>query len=369
MKIQFTDFPAQIERLRMALAEDIGPGDVTSEALLPADKLAHAKFVSRVDGVVAGLPLIPILLQMCGAAPGMSDAIAKLMKAMKIPTAGGKTSGPEDFVIEAFAEIFTPGEEVQVRIDATNTFQIKWLTKDGKKIHAGQVLCELSGPARSILAAERVSLNLLQRLSGIASLTRQYVDAVRGTGARILDTRKTFPLWRDLEKYAVRMGGGFNHRMGLYDEIMIKDNHLGMSGLSPADAVTKARKAAPDKFLVVELDSLDPLKAVLDTRPDTVLLDNMSAELLKQAVQIRRTWAKAAGLTRGVDDLILRERQFHSAEEIATAKQGWPLFESSGGVNLETVRAKAESGVERISVGAITHSAGSLDIGLDLGGE
>ncbi|MGH7145196.1 MAG: nicotinate-nucleotide diphosphorylase [Planctomycetota bacterium] len=369
MQIQFSAFLPQLERLRAALAEDIGPGDVTSEALLSETQTAKARYVARSDGVVAGLPLIPIFLQLCGATPAMTEVLAKLMQALNLPPAASKetaAAGPGDFVIEAFADGLDAGGEVQVRIDATNTFQIKWLTKDGKKVRAGQALAEVFGPARALLAAERVSLNLLQRLSGIATLTRSYVDAVQGTGARILDTRKTFPLWRDLEKYAVRMGGGFNHRMGLYDEVMIKDNHLGFSGLAPADAVRKIRAAAPDKFLVVELDALDTLEAVLDARPDTILLDNMPAEVLREAVARRRSWANKLGLVRGVDDSVLRDRQFHSAEDIAAAKLGWPLFESSGGVNLDTVRAKAESGVERISVGAITHSAGSLDIGLDL---
>ena len=363
MKIQFSGFLPQLERLKAALAEDIGPGDATSEALLPPDRPARAKYVTRSDGIVAGLPLIPIFLQFCGAAPSLNDTVGKLMQAMKI-----KPEPSDEIVIEAFADVFDIGEEVQVRIDATNTFQVKWLAKDGKKVHAGQALAEVSGPARSILAAERVSLNLLQRLSGIATITHDYVKAVKGTGARILDTRKTFPLWRDLEKYAVRMGGGYNHRMGLYDEFMIKDNHLAMSGLPPADAVRKLRQTAPDKFLVVELDTLDSLTDVLEARPDTILLDNMPPEKLARAVEIRREWAKglAEPLTRGVDDLVLRERQFHTSEEVVKAKQGWPLFEASGGISLTTVRDVAKTGVERISVGAITHSAGSLDIGLDI---
>jgi nicotinate-nucleotide pyrophosphorylase (carboxylating) len=206
------------------------------------------------------------------------------------------------------------------------------------------------------LTSERTILNLLGRLSGIATLTRQYVDAVAGTKARIYDTRKTTAGWRRLEKYAVGCGGGHNHRTGLYDAILIKDNHLavgrdevGSAGFSPAQAVRKARtflaqqmagevpRGAPDPQMIVEIevDSLAQLMEVLPERPDIVLLDNMTAELLREAVAIRDASGGAAEL------------------------------EASGGVNLQSVRAIAETGIERISVGALTHSAVNLDVALD----
>jgi len=215
----------------------------------------------------------------------------------------------------------------------------------------GETLATLAGPARSLLTAERILLNLVGRLSGIATLTRAYVDAVRGTRARIYDTRKTTPGWRRLEKYAVRCGGGSNHRLGLFDAILIKDNHLalarqsaGTGHLTPRQAVRQARDfadtmaaahAAPPVIVEVEVDALEQLEEVLGEQPDLVLLDNMSPDQLRSAVA-------------------LRDRVAASVE-----------LEASGGVTLERVGAIAASGVERISVGALTHAAVSLDVALD----
>ena len=227
---------------------------------------------------------------------------------------------------------------------------------DGATAQAGTTLAVISGPARSLLTTERIALNLLGRLCGIASLTRRYVDAVAGTKARIYDTRKTTPGWRRLEKYAVRQGGGHNHRTGLFDAVLIKDNHLafGQQGdstarFSPGEAVTRARefladmatglpRGTPplDKLIIeVEVDSLEQLANVLPANPDIVLLDNMSPAMLAEAVAVR-------------------DRAGSQAE-----------LEASGGVNLDTVRGIADSGVDRISVGRLTHSAVSYDIGLD----
>jgi nicotinate-nucleotide pyrophosphorylase (carboxylating) len=231
--------------------------------------------------------------------------------------------------------------------------QVHWspLATDGDSIVPGQTLATVAGPARSLLSAERIVLNLVGRLSGVASLTRQYVEAVAGTRARIYDTRKTTPGWRRLEKYAVRCGGGHNHRTGLFDAILIKDNHLalgaaGIGGVhvSPAEAVRRARAAADAAIadqvatpliVEVEVDTLEQLAEVLGADPDIVLLDNMPPEVLKQAV-------------------VLRDARSPLIE-----------LEASGGVNLRTVAAIAASGVERISVGALTHSATCLDVGLD----
>lgn len=225
------------------------------------------------------------------------------------------------------------------------------LVGDGQPCQKGAVLAEMSGPARSLLTAERPLLNMLGHLCGIASLTARYVAAVAGTQARIYDTRKTMPGWRRLEKYAVRCGGGFNHRTGLFDAVLIKDNHLAVGAaaadraqFTPAEAVRRVRAYQAGQGetselrqmpLEVEVDTLEQLQAVLVERPDIILLDNMPPVALRQAVTMRDE------LAQGV------------------------VLEASGGVNLETVAAIAAAGVERISVGAITHSAIWLDVGLD----
>jgi len=229
---------------------------------------------------------------------------------------------------------------------------------DGAHVAAGEILATIVGPARSLLTAERPLLNFLGHLSGIATLTRRYVEAVAGTGARVYDTRKTTPGWRRLEKYAVRMGGGHNHRAGLFDAVLIKDNHLALGAAgpgsdlaepdathyTPAQAVTRVREflarlpateAARDMIVEVEVDNLSQFDDVLTVRPDIVLLDNMSLDDLRAAVARRNAQAPPVEL------------------------------EASGGVNLDTIRAIAGTGVDRISVGALTHSASWFDVGLD----
>ena len=225
--------------------------------------------------------------------------------------------------------------------------ELKWnpSVEDGARVSKGDKLGVVSGPTLSMLTAERLLLNLVGRLSGVATQARRYVDAIAGTKAHIYDTRKTTLGWRRLEKYAVRCGGARNHRTGLYDAILIKDNHLAFGGISdfgPAEAVRRARKYLEEKFqgrplpmLEIEVDSLEQLAQVLPENPDVVLLDNMSPETMRQAVAMRDASGSSAEL------------------------------EASGGITLETARAKAESGVERVSVGAITHSAKTFDIGLD----
>jgi nicotinate-nucleotide pyrophosphorylase (carboxylating) len=266
--------------VQAALQEDLGrAGDVTSQACVPAEARLRAVFASRQGGVVAGL------------------ACARLAIAALDPTA--------DF---------------------------KAVVEDGARVGAGDRLAWVDANARALLGAERVGLNLLGRLSGVASLTRAYVDAVEGTGATIVDTRKTTPGLRALEKYAVRCGGGVNHRFGLDDAILIKDNHIAACG-SVGEAVRRARAAAGHLMKVeVEIDGLDQLEEALKYGPDVVMLDNFSLDDLAEAV--RRTAGRAA-------------------------------LEASGGVTLKTARAIAETGVDVISVGALTHSAAVLDIGLD----
>ena len=266
--------------IKAALAEDLGrAGDVTSQACIPAEARLSAVFAARKPGVVAGLACIRL-------------AIAEL----------------------------DPCAEVRL------------LAADGETVSAGGQLAWVEGNARALLSAERTALNLAGRLSGIATLTRAYVQAVAGTGARIVDTRKTTPGLRALEKYAVRCGGGVNHRFGLDDAILIKDNHVAACG-SVGEALRRATAAAGHLMKVeIEVDSLEQLDEALAGAPDVIMLDNFSLADLAEAV--RRT-------------------------------AGRVTLEASGGVTLETVRAIAETGVDVISVGALTHSASVLDIGLD----
>jgi nicotinate-nucleotide pyrophosphorylase (carboxylating) len=282
--------------VRSAFDEDLQQiGDWTTNALVRPDAIGRAAVVSRQPGVVAGLPAAQM----------------------------------------AAAE-FDP--------------RINWhpAITDGSAIEAGTVLATLDGPARSLLTVERVLLNLLGRLSGIATLTRRFVDAVGSAPVRIYDTRKTTPGWRRPEKYAVRQGGGWNHRLGLFDAVLIKDNHLAVaaaagSNLTPAEALLHVRKfliaaasnSSVPKLLEVEVDTLEQLRAVLPTGPDIVLLDNMPLDQLRAAVALRNSAAPNVEL------------------------------EASGGVTLSTIADVARTGVERISVGALTHSAIGLDIGLD----
>jgi nicotinate-nucleotide pyrophosphorylase (carboxylating) len=213
---------------------------------------------------------------------------------------------------------------------------VKLLARDGQRARKNDALLRVTGPARAILSAERVALNFVQRLSGVATLTAQYATAVRGTGAQILDTRKTTPGWRSFEKYAVACGGGKNHRAGLYDMVLIKDNHLAaLRDVQPnpiAVAVQRARKRFPKLKVEVEADTLNQVRHAVNAGADIILLDNMTPPQLRAAITLIGGRAKT---------------------------------EASGGVNLKTVRAIARTGVDFISVGALTHSATAVDIGLD----
>lgn len=263
-----------------ALAEDLGlAGDITTAATVEADAMAEAVIASRQEGVISGL----------------------------------------DLAAAAF-----------LALDDGVCFEV--LAGDGTRVQKGDAVAGIRGNARSMLSAERVALNYLGRLSGIASLTRLYVDAISGTKAAIVDTRKTTPGLRAFEKYAVRCGGGQNHRTGLFDAILIKDNHIVAAGGIEA-AIERARAYAGHMVKIeVEVDTLEQLKRVLKYKVDAVLLDNMAPAILREAVQL-------AG--------------------------GRVLTEASGGVNLMTVRDIAETGVDLISVGALTHSAPVMDLGLD----
>ncbi|HEY1191015.1 MAG TPA: carboxylating nicotinate-nucleotide diphosphorylase [Gemmata sp.] len=269
----------------LALAEDFGTtGDRTGLATIPELARATAAFVARGPGVVAGLPVAALACR----------AVSPELR-------------------------FTPA------------------VADGTPTARGTVLATVEGPLRALLAAERTALNFLQRLSGVASLTRKFVDAVHGFPAKVLDTRKTTPGWRLLEKYAVRAGGGTNHRIGLYDGILIKDNHIAGLGGDVRRAVEAARTYPGNAGLPVEVevDTLEQLEHALAVRADIVLLDNMPPDQLRTAVARRNAVSPGT------------------------------LLEASGGVNLATVRDIASTGVDRISVGALTHSAPAHDIGLD----
>ena len=275
--------------LALALEEDLGKmGDLTARVTIPAEARGAARFVARMPGVVAGLPMAGLLADQLGLGGGWTSIIA-----------------------------------------------------DGRPVDPGTVLARVEGSIRAILAMERTALNVLQRLSGVATLTARFVAEVAGTRATILDTRKTTPGWRILEKYAVRCGGGRNHRLGLHDAVLIKDNHLAWlaAGGDPIGrALEAARAGAPTGTVIeIEVDDLDQLDRALECGPDIVLIDNLGPEALAEAV--RRRDARAPGV----------------------------LLESSGGVTLATVGPLARSGVDRISVGALTHSAPALDVALDFG--
>jgi nicotinate-nucleotide pyrophosphorylase (carboxylating) len=277
----------------LALAEDLGRvGDLTATLTIPSRARGAARFVARSAGVIAGLPVVALL-----------------------------------------AERFELVEGWRAFVD------------DGDSVAAGTAIARVDGPLRSLLAMERTALNFLQRLGGIATLTAQFVAATAGTRASILDTRKTTPGWRALEKYAVRCGGGRNHRIGLHDAVLIKDNHLAwlaQEGDAIGTALRTARAQAPPGTVIeIEVDTLEQLDHALalarqdESRPDIVLVDNLGPEALAEAVRRRDIQDPRVAL------------------------------EASGGVTLATVSALARTGVDRISVGALTHSAPALDIGLD----
>jgi nicotinate-nucleotide pyrophosphorylase (carboxylating) len=277
--------------IKIAVEEDLGHEDVTSQLICKEDTVAKANIVSREEIVVCGM-----------------DVAKQVLKCYN------------------------------------EKLKLKVLVPDGEPAHVGKRIATIEGPLVSMLSAERVLLNFMQRLSGIATTTRKYVWAVHGTKAKIYDTRKTLPGWRILEKYAVRCGGGHNHRLGLYDAVLIKDNHLAQLGpnfhLKLKKIVEEARNKKGIKFVAVEVDHVDhQLNHVLKIPGvDIVLLDNMGQWQLNHAVEMRNEMC---------------------------GKSKKPLLEASGNINLNNVSAIAQCGLDRIAVGAITHSATAVDIGLD----
>jgi nicotinate-nucleotide pyrophosphorylase (carboxylating) len=274
------DIPSAVTQLiQHAIEEDLGYGDITSALLVPEDSMARALYVAKGNFVIAGFPF---------------------------------------------------AREVFNLLDPDTTF--KTYFAEGAKVRKGDVLGEVSGKTMVLFAGERVSLNILQRLSGIATLTSHFVDAVRGSGASIIDTRKTTPCLRFMEKYAVRTGGGLNHRFGLFDGILIKDNHIESVG-SIAKAVSLAKKSHHLAKIEVEVENLNDLREALEANADVIMLDNMSVSDMHEAVKIVQKQA---------------------------------LLEASGNVSLDNVREIAETGVDLISVGALTHSAAAADISLKI---
>ena len=269
--------------IRLVLAEDIGAGDVSTQVSVSRTATGRGQLISREEGVVAGLPLLPLLY-------------AELDPAVKVER----------------------------------------LVPDGSRVGPGTVVARLAGPLASILTGERTALNFLQFLGGIASLTARYVDEVAGTACQVLDTRKTLPGYRAMSKYAVRCGGGNNHRMGLYDRVMIKDNHWSAGGGLVAQMVDRSRRDHPGLAVEVEVDTLEQLDLVLPMKVDWDLLDNFSVEDTSVAVSRRNVFGAKT------------------------------LLESSGNINLETISGYARTGVEAVSVGRLTHSVRALDLGLDL---
>ncbi|MEW6569856.1 MAG: carboxylating nicotinate-nucleotide diphosphorylase [Nitrospirota bacterium] len=271
--------PGVSDVIRRALEEDIGSGDITSILIIPQKSRSRAAFIAKADFILAGIPF---------------------------------------------------SREVFRQLDSRVT--LKAFFKEGAAVRRNDVIAEVSAKTRSILAGERVSLNILQRLSGIATLTRMFVDRISGTKAKILDTRKTTPCQRFMEKYAVRIGGGYNHRFGLFDGILIKDNHIKSAG-NIRKAVECARHGHHLLKIEVEVGNLRDLERAIEAGADIVMLDNMSLEKMRDAVE-------TAG--------------------------GRVLLEASGGIMLENVRQVAETGVDLISIGALTHSAVAADISLNI---
>ena len=270
--------PPWTDVIKNALFQDIGRGDITTNAIVPAGQIAEAVLVAREDLVVCGLPVI-------AEAFGLLDSRIRML--------------PEK--------------------------------PDGGGVCAGNIICTISGPARGILTGERVALNFFQNLSAVATLTRRFVEQIKGTHARIVDTRKTTPGLRQLQKYAVRIGGGHNHRMGLDDGVLIKENHIALTG-SVTEAIKQVEAAVSHLHRIeVECCDLDQVREALDAGAQAILLDNMDLETLKRSVGI---------------------------------VGGKALLEASGNINLDNVREVAETGVDLISVGALTHSAGSKDVSL-----
>ena len=276
--------------VKQALEEDIGSGDATTKAIIPESTRVMGKIKAKAKGIVAGLPVAELVFK-------MADKRIKFVQRKK----------------------------------------------DGIKVSAGTVIAEVYGPARGILKAERVALNFLQKLSGIATTTSEYVNKVRWHPVKIMDTRKTTPCYRELEKYAVALGGGVSHRMGLYDGIIIKDNHLSITPDIKKVVAEARKKAPPDMQIEVEANSLSRVRQAIEAGANIIMLDNMNIFALRAAVRMIQRHNREVGI-----------------------RQAYIKTEASGGVTLRNVRRIARTGVDSISIGALTHSPKALDISLEI---
>ncbi|NOX96492.1 MAG: carboxylating nicotinate-nucleotide diphosphorylase [Nitrospirae bacterium] len=302
--------------IHLALKEDVGAGDITTKVTVPTGIKAKGIVIAKERGRIAGLEIVKLIFKM-------------LESRMT-----GRTSS----------------------IKGQNKIRFRTKVKDGDKVRKGQIIAEISGPVRSILMAERTALNFLQRLSGIATFTAEFVDKVKPYKVKIMDTRKTTPGWRVLEKYAVRLGGGCNHRRGLYDGVLIKDNHIQINKCSGTpglrlkkkekvpvigEMMKLARKRVPPGMKIeIEVKNLREVKEAVRAEADIIMLDNMNVGQMKKAVELVELLSSAIGRR--------------------------PLLEASGGVNLRNVREIAKTGVDMVSVGALTHSAKGLDLSFDI---
>lgn len=275
------------EIVRRALSEDIGTGDITTALTIPSDSISRAQIIMKEDGIIAGLEVAALVF---------------------------------GFTANSYSAF---GQELEFTL----------IAEEGSRVRVGDAVAEITGMTAAILTGERTALNILQRMSGIATQTARLVELISHTGAAIVDTRKTTPGLRTLEKYAVRTGGGRNHRMGLYDAVLIKDNHIAAVG-GIAAAIERARAGAPHTVKIeIECDTIDQVEQALEAGADMILLDNMSPDTLGKAVEIC---------------------------------EGRALTEASGGITEESIVAVAETGVDLISVGALTHSVRALDISLEI---
>ena len=286
--------------IELAINEDIGSGDITVDTIIPDNSVIKGDFIAKESGIIAGLPIVK-------------------------------------FIFERF------GDSVSLNLQL----------KDGDHVSEGDLIAQINGDAKTILSYERLSLNFLQRLSGIATLTSTYVKQVKRYGIAIVDTRKTTPGWRYLEKYAVRTGGGKNHRDGLFDQVLIKDNHLSLLyshnpnkkhglGNQIIDSVQKARREIPKGMLIeIEIDYVQNVEHALESGADIIMFDNMDSDQISKSLQIVNNWVEVTSKTK-------------------------PIIEVSGGVILKNIEEIAQPGIDRLAIGAITHSARALDISLEI---
>lgn len=326
------------EIIRRALIEDIGTGDITTSLVVPAKSTCRAQIIAKEDGIVCGLRVAALVFKMVADmyATGENPVIRKLQAARRVSGSsivGG--SEPTRISIKHMnpVEVVKPGMPSQSEAGKLKELVFRPEVTDGLSVESGGLVAEITGPTRPILTAERTALNFLQRLSGIATRTARFVELVQGTDAVIVDTRKTTPGLRILEKYAVRVGGGRNHRFGLYDAVLIKDNHIFAAG-GLKQAVQAVRAAVPHTMKIeVEAESLEQVEEALQAGADIIMLDNMTPAMLRKAVALCK---------------------------------GKALLEASGGATEASIARIAETGVDMISVGALTHSAKALDMSLEI---